>query len=149
MATQAPEFHLVDLRGNTIDSDYGARPVTIVHFWASWCVPCMREIPDLNRMAAIYEPSGAALFAVALSSGSAGDLRQLERAYNIRHRVLVGNERLATDFGGIPSFPTTYLVDRRGRVVERHVGATPEVRKRIEASVDALLLAAKAPAPKP
>lgn len=145
----APEFKLLDLRGNTVESDYGSRPVTVVHFWATWCVPCMREIPEMNRIASTYEPSGAALFAVALSSGSAGDLRQLERAYDIRHRVLVGEERLATDFGGVPSFPTTYVVDGKGRIVERHVGATPDIRKKIERSIRQLLEAPVPPRPRP
>lgn len=145
----APTFRLLDPRGNPVDSAYDSRPVTVVHFWASWCIPCMREIPEMNRMAAAYEPRGAALFAVALYSGKAGDLRQLEKAYDIRHRVLLGEERLATNFGGIPSFPTTYVVDGSGRIVDRYVGATPEVRERIEASIRALLAAAKVPPSRP
>src|SRR4029077_10368883 len=60
----APAFTLPDLRGTLVESAYATRPVTMVHFWASWCVPCMREIPVLNQWAATYEPKGAGVFAV-------------------------------------------------------------------------------------
>src|SRR5437867_8878437 len=96
----APDFALSDLRGILVESAYGSRPVTVVHFWATWCVPCMLDIPELNRLAATYEPAGAAVYAVALSSGTAGELRQLERAYDIRHRVLLGDQAIANALGG-------------------------------------------------
>jgi hypothetical protein len=102
----------------------------------------MVEIPELNRLAATYEPAGAAVFAVALSSGTAGELRQLERAYNIHHRVLLGDQAIAGAFGGVESFPITFLVDTRGRIVERHVGTSAEARKRIERTMRAMLVAA-------
>jgi len=137
----APPFTLPDLRGSMVASSYGSRPVTIVHFWASWCVPCMREIPDLNRFAAVYEPRGAAFYAVALSSGSAGEVRQIARAYEIRHTVLVGDGATARAFGGISSFPTVFVVDRTGQIVGRYIGSTEEIRRRVEADVQALLRA--------
>jgi hypothetical protein len=107
----------------------------------------MQEIPELNRLAERYEPSGAAIYAVAIGSGSAGDLRQVERAFHIRHRVLIGDENVARAFGSIPAFPVTFLVDGRGRIIERHEGATLEAHQRIEATVRGLLAASGRPLP--
>lgn len=143
----APEFTLPDLRGLIVDSAYLSRPVTVVHFWATWCVPCMREIPEMNRLSARYEPAGVAIYAVAIGSGSAGDLRQIEKAFDIRHRVLVGDENVARAFGSIPAFPVTFLIDGRGRIVERHEGATREAHQRIEATLRGLLAEAGRPVP--
>ena len=144
----APDFALSDLRGSVVTSDYLSRPVTVVHFWASWCVPCIREIPDLNRLAQRYEPSGAALYAVAVGSGSVQELRQIEKSFRIQHRVLVGDDRLANEFGGVSAFPVTFLVDNRGWIVERHDGATREAQQRIEETIRGMLAAAGRPLPK-
>jgi thiol-disulfide isomerase/thioredoxin len=131
----APAFTLPDLRGTLVESAYASRPVTMVHFWASWCVPCMREIPVLNQWAAAYEPKGAGVFAVAMSSGSASEVRQLIKAYNIRHTVLLGTESLAVGFGGLASFPTTFLVDREGKVFARFTGTSEKIQASIEAKL--------------
>lgn len=145
----APDFALPDLRGIVVESGYLSRPVTVVHFWASWCVPCMEEIPELNRLTERYEPSGAAVFAVAIASGSAGDLRQVEKSFRIHHRVLVGDEAVARAFGGLASFPVTFLVDNRGWIVESHVGATREAHRQIEKTMRGMLAAAGRPLPPP
>ena len=144
----AHDFALTDLRGLIVESAYPSRPVTVVHFWASWCVPCMREIPELNRLAERYEPAGAAIFAVAMESGSAGELRQIEKTYEIRHHVLVGDDRVARGFGELAAFPVTFLVDGRGRIVERHDGASRETQHRIEETIRGLLAASGRPLPK-
>lgn len=145
----APEFQLPDLQGGLVDSRYGTRPVTVVHFWASWCVPCMREIPELNRLSETWKRDRVGFFAIALQSGSPGELRQIARTYDIRHTVLLGDEALARKFGEIPSFPTTFVVDGRGQIVRTHTGATPETRREIESIVREILArpAAAPPAP--
>ena len=146
---RAPEFLLQDLRGNTVASLYAARPVTVVHFWASFCIPCIREIPELNRLAATYEPLGAAIYAISSDDATAAELRQLERAYGIRHRVLVADRTVIGAFGGLEAFPTTFLVDRSGQIVEKHVGATKEIRERMEASLRRMLASAGRKLPEP
>jgi hypothetical protein len=107
----------------------------------------MQEIPELNRLAERYEPSGAALYAVAIGSGSAGDLRQVEKSFGIHHRVLIGDDRIARDFGGVASFPVTFLVDSRGWIVEKHEGATREAHRKIEETIRGLLAASGRPLP--
>ena len=143
----APSFVLQDLQGRLVESSYASRPVTVVHFWASWCIPCMREIPDLNRYAAAWEADGAALYAVAISSGSQGELRQIARTYDIRHTVLMGDEALVRGFGGISGYPATFIVDSRGRVIEAHIGTTPAIRSKVDETVRAILAASRRSAP--
>lgn len=145
----APEFSLQDLNGNAVDSLYAHRPVTIVHFWVSSCVPCIREIPHLNRLAARYEPFGAGLFAVSSDDATRSELRQIAKAYDIRHTVLIADRAVIGDFGGLEGFPTTFLVDRQGRIVERHIGASEEAQHRVEAGIRQILSASGKPLPDP
>jgi thiol-disulfide isomerase/thioredoxin len=113
----------------------------MVHFWATWCVPCIRDIPELNRLAAAYEPAGARILAVALDTATPGELRQIAKLYGIRYTVLIGTGEVAQGFGGVGSFPTTFIVDSEGMIVEKSVGVAPELIRRAEARLRSLIKA--------
>ena len=135
----APEFRLKDLEGRDVLPRYDSRPVTVVLFWATHCVPCMRDIPTNNRFAETYERFGAALYAISMDGMSSAEMASLTRRHNIRHTVLLGDEATAKAFGGIDALPTVFVVDGLGRIVEKEVGSAPHVHRRVEGSIRALL----------
>lgn len=120
-----PPFALPNLRGDTVRSRDFAGKVLLVNFWASWCDPCREEFP---RMADLYRAFGRADFdIVAISDdGDLGKMLAFVRAYRPPFPILVGGGRMRAVYH-YRGLPTSLLLDRHGRVVQRIYGFGGEV----------------------
>lgn len=119
-------FTLGQLRGN----------VVLLNFWATWCVPCREEIPVLNAMQKDLATKGLTIIGASLED-SAADVEAYQKAVRkFEYQVLVGGDEAKAKFGGTP-LPTTYLIDRDGRIRQKIVGARD--REGWEAAVKPLL----------
>jgi peroxiredoxin len=130
---EAPAFSLPDLSGHTVSlSDFGGK-VVILDFWATWCPPCKREIPDFISLQNEYGPKGLQVVGVALDE--ADKVRAFAKANGMNYPVAIGNDNVAAAYGGISGIPTTYVLNRQGRIVARFEGYRPrdvfeqEIRK--------------------
>ena len=100
----------------------------IINFWATWCGPCRREIPDMELVYEDYQPKGLEIIAISLD-----DARTVDRVpafadrYKIPWPVLYGNEKVVREFNLGNSIPTTLFFDAEGNEVSRFVGAQPEL----------------------
>ena len=119
-----PEARLPELtEGRTVSlAAYRGRPL-IVNFWATWCEPCRREMPELDRLSAAARPHGIVVVGVTVDT----DLN-LAREFVLRHRLRFTNlsdpeMRLARDALGIGAFPETFLVGPEGKIAARFTGA--------------------------
>lgn len=135
----APPFTLPDLAGAAHDLATLRGRVVVVNFWASWCAPCLAELPQLDALHTRLDPLGATVLAVTIDrqAGPAlGVVRRLGLGMPVR---LDARGEVATAWAP-PALPTTYLLDRSGVVAgmwSRALGA-PELAA-IEADVRALL----------
>ncbi len=112
-----PMVGLASLRG---------RPV-LVNFWASWCHPCQKEAPELERFAR----EGAGIRLVGVDTGdNARDARRFIRRYGWSFPVLRDSDNSVGDHYGIPGLPTTFALDARGRIVSKLVG--PQTRASLD-----------------
>jgi cytochrome c-type biogenesis protein len=127
------EFRLVQLRGN----------VVLLNFWATWCIPCREEIPVLNAMQKELEPRGLKVVGASLEDTAAGVESYQNEVRRFEYQVLVGGDEAKAKFGGTP-LPTTYLIDRDGRIRQKIIGARD--RAGWEAAVKPLLEEAQATA---
>jgi thiol-disulfide isomerase/thioredoxin len=99
--------------------------VRVVNFWATWCAPCQKEIPELLKTAKEFEPQGVELLAVDQDSGE--DARDYVDEFLLSHPsdlgryVFYGDDKFMSQFR-VEALPTTYVLDKRGAVVERFVG---------------------------
>ena len=135
-AMLAPDVELQTLDGRPVRlSDYRGR-VVLLNFWATWCLPCRDEIPELNEMQRDLEARGLTIIGVAWDDTAKG-IREFQRDIPQSYTVLLGGESVHQEFGGVPSLPTTFIIDREGRIRQKIIGA----RKRdgFEAAVKPLL----------
>lgn len=124
--TPAPLFTLLDAFGNTVKlSDLQGR-VVLLSFWATWCEPCKLEIPWFIELQRQYKASGVAVVGVAMDDEGWQSVSPFLGRIGINYRVVVGNDELAKQYGGVEALPTTFLIDRRGRIAAVYQGLQPK-----------------------
>ncbi|NFV78601.1 TlpA family protein disulfide reductase [Magnetospirillum aberrantis] len=118
-----PALDIRDNEGRPAGLDgFRGRPV-LMNLWASWCLPCVAELPALDRLKPQIEPEGVAVMALCLDrSGAVGAVNTYARLGIGNLAVHVDYERKAGEVLGVPVLPTTLLVDAAGREVARFVG---------------------------
>ncbi len=122
----APDFLLPDLKGKQVRlSDYRGK-VVLVDFWATWCPPCRVEIPHFKELFRLYQDKGFEILAVSMDENPAV-VQDFVRAYQIPYTVVIGDQQTAEHFGGIPVFPTTFVIDRQGRILRRFEGYSEDL----------------------
>ena len=134
---EAPEFALKDVDGRTVKlSDYRGK-VVLLDFWATWCGPCKIEIPWFTEFERQKKDQGFAVLGVSMDEGGWDDVRPFLKDMNVNYRVVMGNDKVAELYEGIEALPTTYLIDRDGRIASKHVGLSG--KKDFENEIDELL----------
>jgi thiol-disulfide isomerase/thioredoxin len=138
---QAPPLSLPDLDGRTTVVDFSEAKLTLVNFWATWCLPCKDELPQISRLARKYGERGFRAVGVAVESGNASDVRDFlkENLINLSFPVLMGDDETTTSFGNIEILPTSYLVGPEGEVVETHIGVKEDFEESLGAEIEGFL----------
>lgn len=125
VALSGANFSTADLRGK----------VVLVNFWATSCVTCVAEMPKLVEAWQQYAPRGYETVAVAMSYDHPNAVAEFAKSRALPFRVaLDASGEVARRFGNVSVTPTTYLLDKRGRVLEKYVGEPDwqEFRARVE-----------------
>jgi thiol-disulfide isomerase/thioredoxin len=118
----APDWQLKDLDGKPVKlSDFKGK-VLILNFWATWCPPCRKEIPTFVSLQKQYAPKGLAIVGVSLDEKGPGVVTPFVAKMGINYPVVMGDPKIAADYGGIAVVPTTFVIDRNGKVVAEHQG---------------------------
>ncbi|MFB0519476.1 MAG: peroxiredoxin family protein [Acidobacteriota bacterium] len=121
-SSPAPDFALPDLEGKTVKlSDFKGK-VIIIDFWATWCPPCVKEIPHFIELYEQYKENGFQMIGIAIQSGSATNVKQFVEEHGINYPILMGNKEITREYGGINAIPTTFVIDRQGRIVQKYIG---------------------------
>ena len=121
---QAPDFTLKDINGHTVRlSDYRGK-VVLLDFWATWCGPCKIEIPWFQEFERQYKDKGFAVIGVAMDEEGWNVVKPFAQHMSINYRLVVGDDTIGDLYaqGGIDALPTTYLIDRGGKIASVHVG---------------------------
>lgn len=117
----APDFDLPTLEGakHSLASHRGK--VVVVDFWATWCIPCVFQVPVLNALQSAHRESGVVVLGVSVDTDGPEVVSQFAREHSIEYPILLGSEGLARQFGA-PGFPTLFVVAADGRIAFQHTG---------------------------
>jgi thiol-disulfide isomerase/thioredoxin len=118
----APEFALKDVDGRTVSLAEYKGKVVLLNFWATWCGPCKIEIPWFVEFEQKYKDRGFAVLGVALDEEGWEVVKPYLEQAKVNYRVVVGNDSVATLYGGVDSLPTSFVLDQDGRIAATHVG---------------------------
>jgi len=115
-ARQAPALVLKDLQGRKVrSSDYRGK-VVLINFWATWCPPCRKEIPDLIRMQRQYRGQGLQIIGVTYPPQRLWEVRRFVRRFRVNYPVALGTKRTRRLFTATENLPITVIIDRNGNV---------------------------------
>ena len=133
----APDFTLTAADGATIKlSNYNGK-VVLLNFWATWCGPCKIEIPWFIEFEKTYKDRGYATLGVSMDEDGWKAVKPYLSQRAINYPIMIGDDRVAEIYGGIDSLPSTFVIDREGRIASMHLGL---VRKQdYEAEIQQLL----------
>ena len=116
----APEFHLEQLSGGELSLEDFRGKTLILDFWATWCVPCLAQIPILNTYAEAHAGE-VAVVGVSVDAEGRAAVEEFIQQVPIEYPVVFGDEALARSYGA-PGFPALAVVDAKGRIDSLHVG---------------------------
>jgi len=115
------DFTIRDLDGRTISAASLRGRVAVINFWATWCGPCRAEIPDLVALQAKYKDS-LQIVGISQDEAPAEVVRKFATDRNVNYPIAMMTADLEQRFPGIVALPTSYILDREGRIVQKHVG---------------------------
>jgi thiol-disulfide isomerase/thioredoxin len=119
---KAPNFTLKSVEGKTVKlSDYKGK-VVIIDFWATWCPPCRRGIPDLISIQKEYKKNVVVIGISLDAEKTINDIPGFIKENGINYPIVYGDDKVVTDYGGIRSIPTSFVIDKQGNVADMHVG---------------------------
>ena len=137
---RAADFMLTDSTGKVHKlSQYKGKWV-LVNFWATWCPPCLAEIPDLNELHE-NKKANVAVFGIALQYANPKQVIDFAEGLMVSYPIVLGNPKIASQIGPVDGLPTTYLYNPQGKLVAHQLG--PITKEAVEEFIRSADKAAK------
>lgn len=120
---KAYDFRLKDLSGKMVRLSDHKNKVVVVNFWATWCPPCRSEMPSIQAFYNKFKNQGVALLAINLDGKNAGFVKSFMDKNKYSFPVLLDDNGKTANSYGVRGIPATFVIDRTGRIVDRHIGS--------------------------
>ena len=137
--SKAPSVTFKTLKGEAIDlAELQGKPV-LINFWATSCVGCVREMPDLAEIYKDLNPQGFELVGVAVSYDPPNHVLEFVKRFDLPFPISLDiDDRIANAFGGVSLIPSSFLINADGKVVFKKLGELdiPKLRRDIESLLD-------------
>jgi cytochrome c biogenesis protein CcmG/thiol:disulfide interchange protein DsbE len=118
----APSFTLQDLNGKQVSlSDFKGK-VVILDFWATWCPPCVKEVPHFVALYEQYKDKGFAIVGISVDRAGISVVKSFVEKYRVNYPVLMTDRQVEKAYGDITSIPTTFVIDSAGNIRRTYVG---------------------------
>lgn len=122
----APDFKLKDLNGKDVSLSAYKGKVVIIDFWATWCPPCRKGIPELIEIQQQYGTDKLAILGISVDQADASVVKDFAKSYKINYPVLFYTPEVVSAYGGIEGIPTSFIIDKEGKVRGSVVGYQPK-----------------------
>lgn len=133
----APSYAVVTLDNQSLTAESLRGKVVLVNFWATWCLPCRVEMPLLQSMADRHREAGLVVLGLSRDTRPVDEVRTFLTERNIHYPVAIVGAEMERTFGGLVGYPTSFLLDRTGRM--RHEAMGPLAMVSFEPAVRRLL----------
>jgi peroxiredoxin len=119
----APDFTLLDMQGRQVSLSQFRGKVVILNFWATWCPPCRKEMPSMERLYRDFKEKDMVMLAVNVDENGKQAVREFLQRMPYSFPILLDNENIAQNSYGVFRLPESFVIDRNGVVIEKIIGA--------------------------
>ncbi len=121
-SASAPDFSLPTADGKTLKlSDYKGKAV-IIDFWATWCPPCRKGIPDLIELKKKYGKKGFEIIGISVDQDTKPDVVPFIKDNGINYPIVYADNNVVMQYGGIRAIPTSFVIDKEGKIIASYEG---------------------------
>ena len=126
-STQMPQFMLPDaVNGEKVSSSSFEGKTLLLTFFATWCPPCLEEIPTLIQLQNEYSDDGFSVIGLSVDQGGPRAVKRLIEKKSINYPVFMADAQVMEDFGGVYGIPVAFLINKKGNVVKKYTGYVPK-----------------------
>ena len=122
IGAEAPDFTLANMQGAKVQLSSFKGKAVVLDFWATWCEPCKLEMPWMVDLQKKYGPQGLQIIGVAMDDADDQTISEFARKMGVNYPVLRGTEAVADLYGGLDGLPSTFFLDRSGKIVDEGMG---------------------------
>ena len=138
--SMAADFRLSDIDGKFVALSDFRDDIAVLDFWASWCEPCIAQIPILNAVHEKYRNRGVHVVGVVVESGSVKDIRRFLRKHQMNYPVLIGNDDVVNKYK-VRVFPMTFVINPQRHIQNAYIGERSTKEQNVERDIQALIAA--------
>jgi peroxiredoxin len=122
-AVSAPSWELKDVDGKSVSSAQFKGKVVVLDFWATWCPPCRSEIPGYEKLQEKYKDQGLVIIGASVDQDGPAVVKKFMADFHVNYQIVMADDTLVQSFGGFDGIPTTFIIDRSGKIRDKKTGA--------------------------
>lgn len=127
IGSMAPEFSLKSVpEGQSVSLSSLRGKAVVINFWATWCGPCKIEMPWLVELQKKYGAQGLQIVGITKDDSDEATIAKFTKKMGVNYTILVGNQQVQDLYGGVGGLPTSFFVNRSGKVVHEIIGLDSE-----------------------